>query len=132
MAESIVAGAAAFVAGYSSDNPVHICRPPAAKENSMKYLMTAVAMIALLGFVGFTHAKEAKPKVVKGHFVKVDGKEVTFKGGAKGTGKEHTVKIDDKTKVTVDGKEAKIEDLKGDVYVEITETDGVASIIAAS
>jgi hypothetical protein len=95
----------------------------------MKFLMTAVAVIALLGFVGTTHAKDAKPKA--GHFVKVDGMEVTYKGGAKGTGKEHTVKIDDKTKVTIDGKEAKITDIKPDTLIEITIEKDVATVIAA-
>jgi hypothetical protein len=98
----------------------------------MKYLLAFAALLALAGFVGFTHAadtKAAKPK--KGHFVKVEDKVVTYKGGLKGTGKEHTVKIDDKTKITLDGKDAKIADLKVDVYIEVTEVDDVATLIAA-
>jgi hypothetical protein len=99
----------------------------------MKLLMTAVAAFALLGFVGSAFAaKEAKPKVHKGHFVKVDDKVLTYKGGVKGKGTDHTIKIDEKTKVTIDGKEAKVTDLKGDIYLEITEMDGTASLIAAS
>jgi hypothetical protein len=102
----------------------------AAEEILMKFLITAIAMVALLGFVTSAHAKDAKPK--PGHFVKVDGMELTYKGGAKGTGKEHTVKIDDKTKITLDGKEAKVTDLKADMYIEVTAEKDVASLIAAS
>lgn len=99
----------------------------------MRYLIAVIATIALLSFVGFTRAADApKPKTIKGHFVKVEGMELTFKGGVKGKGRDHTVKIDDKTKVTVDGKEGKISDLKGEEYIEVTEAAGVASLIAAS
>ena len=98
----------------------------------MKYVIALFAMVAFLGFTSFTHAADAtKPKVHKGHFVKLDGKTVTYKGGAKGTGKEHTVKVDDNTKVTLDDKDAKLEDLKDGIYVEITEEKGVATKIAA-
>jgi hypothetical protein len=129
----MVAGAAVSWSGNTSDIPIHIVREFAAKETLMKVLMTAVAMIALLGFVGFTQAaKEAKPKTTKGHFVKVDGQVLTYKGGAKGTGKEHTVKIDDKTKVTIDGKDAKVADLKADAVIDVTEVEGTATAIAAN
>ena len=99
----------------------------------MKFIMTAVAAFALLGFVGSSFAaKEAKPKTHKGHFVKLEEKVLTYKGGVKGKGTDHTIKFDEKTKVTIDCKEAKATDLKGDIYLEITETDGTASLIAAS
>jgi len=99
----------------------------------MKYVIPAIAMIALLGFVGLIHAADApKPKVTKGHFLKVDGMEVTYKGGVKGTGKEHAIQIDDSTKVTLDGKEAKITDLKEGIYIEITGSKELATVIAAS
>lgn len=99
----------------------------------MKYALALAALVAMIGFVGFAHAKDpAKPKVVKGHFLKVEDKVVTFKGGVKGKGAEHTVKIDDSTKITLDGKEAKLADIKADTYIEVTELDGTASLIAAS
>ena len=97
----------------------------------MKYVLALTALIALIGFVGSAHAADPKPH--PGHFVKVEDKVVTYKGGAKGTGKDHTVKIDDKTKVTIDGKDGKIEDIKADEYIEITAAkDQPATLIAAS
>ena len=84
----------------------------------MKYVLAFAALFALIGFVGVSRAADPKPKL--GHFLKVEDKVVTYKGGAKGTGKEHTVKIDDSTKITLDGKDAKIEDIKADTYIEIT------------
>ena len=99
----------------------------------MKYVIALVAAFALLGFTAFTHAEAApKHKVAKGHLVKVDGTSLTYKAGRKGTGKEHTIKTDDSTKVTLDDKEAKLADLKEGVYLEITEEKGVATTIAAS
>lgn len=98
----------------------------------MKTVLAVIAMITLVGFVGFTRAEDApKPKVHKGVFVKVDNNVVTYHGGVKGKGKEYTIKIDDSTKVTLDGKDAKIADIKGDTYIEITETKGTASAITA-
>ena len=100
----------------------------------MKLWMALLAMIALSGLANLTHAKDPttrphKPAV--GHFVKIDGSELSFKGGFKGTGKVHVVKIDDKTKVTLDDNDIKASDLKEGVYIEVTVQDGVATAIKA-
>ena len=100
----------------------------------MKYVIPAIAMIALLGFVGFTGAVDTpKPKTHthKGTFVKVDKDELTYKG-LKTPFKEHQIKIDEmKTKVTLDEKDAKLADLKADYYLTITDEGGLATAIAA-
>jgi hypothetical protein len=98
----------------------------------MKYVFAIAAMFALIGFVGSVHAAEPKPKPA--HFVKVDGMVVTYIGGAKGKGKEATVTIDASTKITIDGKEGKITDIKADEYIEITTPKGakIPTLIAAS
>ena len=69
------------------------------EELSMRYLMSAAAMLALVGFVGVAHAADAKPAKPKpAHFVKLEGKELTVIGGAKGKGKQRVVAIDDSFK----------------------------------
>jgi hypothetical protein len=102
----------------------------------MKYATAVAASLALLCFIGSANAADAKaPKPHPGHFVSFDGKELTIKGGAKGTGKEHKIKVDDKTKYTIDGKDVTAEDaqkaLKADEYVEVTSVDHVATLVAA-
>ncbi|HZL35381.1 MAG TPA: hypothetical protein VFC78_08730 [Tepidisphaeraceae bacterium] len=98
----------------------------------LKHMLALLAMVAFVGFVGTAKAApSAKPKHHKGHFVKVDGTTLTYKAGAKGTGKERTVTVDDKTKLTFDQKEIKLADLKADTYLEITEESGVATKIVA-
>jgi hypothetical protein len=96
----------------------------------MKYALALTALIALIGFVGSARAADPKPK--PGHFVKVEDNVLTYKGGAKGTGEEHTVKIDDHTKITIDGAPGKITDIKAKEFIEITAVKDVATLIAAS
>ncbi|MDB5304399.1 MAG: hypothetical protein JWM97_1948 [Phycisphaerales bacterium] len=101
----------------------------------MKYVIALVALVGFLGFSSFVNAADPAPKAAKpkvGHFVKIDGKNLVYKGGPAGKGKEHTIVIDDKTKVTVDGKEAKIDDLKEGTYIEVTVVEKVATVVAAS
>ncbi|HWE94615.1 MAG TPA: hypothetical protein VG269_11680 [Tepidisphaeraceae bacterium] len=101
----------------------------------MKYVIALVALVGLLGFSGFVRAADTPAKTPKphpGHFVKLDGSKLVYIGGAAGKGKEHTVATDDKTKVTLDDKEAKLADLKEGVYIEVTIVDKVATIVAAS
>ncbi|HWE04706.1 MAG TPA: hypothetical protein VG326_20030 [Tepidisphaeraceae bacterium] len=102
----------------------------------MKYAIALVTSLALLSFIGSASAADAKaPKPHPGHFISFDGKELIVKGGAKGTGKEHKIKVDDKTKYTIDGKDVTAEEaqkaLKADEYVEVTAVDHVATLVAA-
>ena len=102
----------------------------------MKSLFAIAAMIALLGFVGFTHAADdtttKKPVMHRGVvIVKIDTSELTYKG-TRANSKEHTIKVNDSTKVTLEGKDAKLSDLKADLYATITDQDGTATKIVAS
>jgi len=88
---------------------------------------TLLAMVALLGMVSFCAAQDA-PKSMTGTVVKVDGANVTVKAGEK----EVVVVTDDKTAVTVDGKEAKVADLKAGMAVTVTPDTGTAAKIVAT
>ncbi|HET6250778.1 MAG TPA: hypothetical protein VFE47_24020 [Tepidisphaeraceae bacterium] len=98
----------------------------------MKYVLAFTALLALVGFVGFGHAADAKTHKHTGTFVKIDSGVMTYKG-LRAPNKEHTIKVDDaKTKVTVEGKDAKLADIKADMYLTITDEDGTAVAIAAT
>ena len=100
----------------------------------MKYLMAMAAMMVVMGLAGFTQAADAakaKSHTHKGLFVKADATELTYKG-VKAPNKEHTIKVDDKTKVTLEGKDAKLADLKADNYLVIVDEGGLATSIEAS
>ena len=106
----------------------------------MKYVLALVALAAMFSFVTSAHAagKPSKPK--PGQFVSMDDKGITFKGGKKGKGKEVTVKFDDSTKFTIDGKDVTLADaqkqLKAEEYIEVTtqgkDADKVVVLVAAS
>jgi ribosomal protein S17 len=88
---------------------------------------------------GQAHAQkvQAKKRTVKGTVSSVDGETVVVSVTSKKTGatKDRKIKTDDKTKVTVDGKEAKLSDLKAGQQVVITpgeEKGAPASEIAAT
>jgi len=89
----------------------------------MRRLIALVVLVCVFAFAGFVNAADAKtgktaPK--KGVFEKVDGKNIYYKGGAKGTGQEWYLPTDDKTKVTVDGKDAALTDLKAGQVLSFT------------
>jgi len=97
--------------------------------------MKVVGLLAALAVVGLVFGtvcgveKDAKPvaKTLVGTVVKVDGDKVVVKAGDK----EVTVATDKDTKVTLDGKEAKIGDLKAKMPVTITPAEGAAQKIEA-
>ncbi len=103
----------------------------------MKSLIAAITLIAFLGFAGFTHAVPTtqptakKTKTHRGTFLKVEKDVLTYKS-SRPPNKEHTIKVDDNTKVTLDKKETKLADLKPDYYLVITDDEGIATVIAAS
>lgn len=71
-----------------------------------------------------------KPKAakgVKGKVVKVDGTNLVIAVGKDGT--EKTIATDDKTKVTIEGKEATLADLKAGLMVAISPAEGTAATI---
>jgi ABC-type enterochelin transport system substrate-binding protein len=86
-----------------------------------------LAVFAVLGMVSFCVAQDA-PKCLTGTVVKVDGANVTVKAAEK----EVVVATNDKTVVTIDGKEAKVADLKAGMAVTVTPDTGTATKIVAT
>ena len=74
---------------------------------------------------------DATSKGMRGAIVKVDGKNVVIKSGMGDNAKEVTVATDEKTKVFVGGKAAKLEDLKADMRVTVLPETGTAKKILA-
>ena len=88
-----------------------------------------LAVLAIVGFVGFTHAADkgaGKAKALRGEVVSVDGTNVKVKTK---DGQEVTVATDDKTVVTVDGKDGKVADLKAGQKVRVSPDTGTAAKI---
>jgi hypothetical protein len=86
-----------------------------------------LAVFAVLGMVSFCVAQDA-PKSLAGTVVKVDGANVTVKAADK----EVVVATDENTAVTVDGKAAKVADLKAGMAVTVTPETGTATKIVAT
>ena len=101
----------------------------------MKSLLIALALFSLLGFVSGANAAEAKTHKHKGTFVKFADGVLTYKG-AKEPHKEHTIKVTEKTTVTLDDKEVKLADLKEGQYLTIitddTDKTTATSIVAST
>jgi hypothetical protein len=106
-------------------------------------LATLLALVAVMGLVGVVVAADAPKEApkdkpahdmgIRGKIVKVEGANVVVKTWARGgEGKEVTVVTDDKTVVTIDEKDAKVADLKADLFVRITPAEGTAQKIVAS
>ena len=106
----------------------------------MKFLSKLFAVALILGLAGVVSAKDAAPATAdqpakekkdkavsgsKGKVVKASEKELVIKTGGK-EGKEVTYTVDDKTKVTIDGKDGKITDLKEGQQVSVTPSSGTA------
>ena len=102
----------------------------------MRRFIALVALVCVFAFAGFAHAADAKTGKSaphKGVFEKVDGKNVYYKGGAKGTGQEWYLASDDKTKVTIDGKDGALADLKaGQVLSFTVNKDNVITKVEAT
>jgi hypothetical protein len=92
-------------------------------------LALVVAVVALVCFVAAPAQAEKKADTVEGTFVKVDGKTLTVKDK---DAKEHSCEVAADAKVTCDGKECKVDDLKAGVKVKVTLTDKKATKIEAS
>jgi hypothetical protein len=99
-----------------------------------------LALVVVLGMVGVAVAAEGDaPKKTRtpgiwGKIVKVEGTNIVVAARTRGSEdtKEVTVATDDKTVVTLDGKEAKLADLKADMFVRITPATGTAEKVIAS
>ena len=75
-------------------------------------------------------ADKPKAKTLKGAVVKVDGTNLVIKAGKEG--KETTVSTNNETKVTIEGKDAKLADLKADQLVTVTPAEGTAQTIVVA
>jgi len=99
-----------------------------------------LALAAVLGMAGFAMAQDAPKEAPKktrtpglrGKIVKVEGTNVTISQRARGGGEAKEVTVDaSAAAVTLDGKEAKVADLKADMFVTITPETGKAEKITA-
>ena len=75
-------------------------------------------------------AEKPKAKGLKGAVVKVDGTNLVIKAGKEG--KETTVSTNNETKVTIEGKDAKLADLKADQVVTVSPAEGTAHTIVVA
>lgn len=75
------------------------------------------AAVAFLGWSASARAQEKKDHVHEGHVVKVADGKLTMATADK---KEHTHPVPKEAKVTIDGKDAKLEDLKPHTPVKVT------------
>jgi hypothetical protein len=102
----------------------------------MKVWTKRFAVMAIVAMVGIVHAADPKPPkapkkgtTLKGAVVKVDGTNLVVNSGKKGGDKEITVETNEKTVVTIEGKEGKLADLKPGQRVTVTPDTGVAEKI---
>jgi len=104
-------------------------------------LVKLLAIAAALAVAGSAYAEDAadapkkggRQKGLRGKVVKVDGSNVVITTHARGEkeAKEVTVATDEKTVVTIDKKEAKVADLKADMFVHVSPAEGTATKISA-
>lgn len=75
---------------------------------------------------------DKKAKGVRGKVVKVDGDKLVLSSGKKGEEKEVAVTTGASTKVVIDGKEAKLADLKAGQVVMVSPAEGTAETITVA
>jgi hypothetical protein len=93
-----------------------------------RMLSLVLAVLALVCFVAAPVLAE-KADSHEGTFVKADEKTITMKGKSD---KEHSHDLAKDVKVTIDGKEAKIGDIKAGTKIKVTLADKKATKIEAS
>lgn len=98
----------------------------------MRRLLSFVPIFVALTLIASQGGFAGEDKEHTGVVVKAGDGKLTMT--AKGSAKPHTHKVDAKAKITVDGKAAKLEDLKKGfhVHVRMTEEHVVTSIRAHS
>jgi len=95
--------------------------------------LKADMMVSVTPATGTATRISARSPGLYGKIVKVDGTNVVVATRERGgTAKEVTVATDDKTEITVDGKAAKLEDLKADMRVYVTPPTGTATKVSVS
>jgi hypothetical protein len=95
-----------------------------------RHLTSLIVILGLVCMAAWTATASAKDKTHEGKVVKAgDGKlTMTLQDGKK----QHTHDVAKNAKVTLDGKEAKLEDLKEGMSVTVTSNDtNMATVIEA-
>lgn len=92
----------------------------------MVLVRISVAADAGSGADGGDDKKGPHEGIMKGLIVRVDGKDVIFKDKI-----EVRVKTTDETEITLDGKPAKLRDLKAGLFVQVLSADETPSRIIA-
>ena len=92
-------------------------------------LALVLAVMALVCFVAAPALAVQKDETAEGTFVKVDGKTLTIKDK---DNKEHSCELAADAKVSCDGKECKVTDLKAGYKVKVTLADKKATKVEAS
>jgi hypothetical protein len=91
-------------------------------------------VLALLAYVASPALAQDKEKATKaknthrGVVVSVEGNKLTMVGRNK---KEHTHTVASDAKITCDGKECKLADLKKGVFIEVTTKEGDPTMVTA-
>lgn len=108
----------------------------------MRFATAALAIAIVFTLCPSAHAKgknsatdtgTAGDKSINATVVSVSGTSLTVSvTNKKGKSRERHVKTNEKTKITLDGKEAKLSELKKDEQVSITLAHGLASEISAA
>src|SRR5947208_442854 len=92
----------------------------------MRRILPLFALAALMYVVGPALAEEkkaaAKNPTHQGRFVSAEGNKLTMTMGRDGKEHSHTVAAD--AKITCDGKECKLSDLKKGVFLRVTTKEG--------
>jgi hypothetical protein len=100
-------------------------------------MLSVVAVVMMAGVLNAADApkadapkpEKAKKASIKGDVVKVDGANVVISTGKKDAKKEVTVVTDANTVVTIEGKPAKVADLKAGQKISISPETGTAAKI---
>jgi hypothetical protein len=92
-------------------------------------LALALALLALVCFVAAPALAAQKDETAEGTIVKVEGKTLTIKDK---DNKEHSCELAADAKVSCDGKECKVSDLKAGYKVKVTLADKKATKVEAS
>jgi hypothetical protein len=86
----------------------------------VRSLMLVFSALAVAAFTAGAARADHEGKEAEGHVIKVEGGKITVAGKNK---KEHTHEVAKDAAITLDGKKAKLEDLKPHTHVKVTMND---------
>ena len=96
---------------------------------TLALVLAVVALVCFVAAPALADSSLQKDETAEGTFVKVDGKTLTIKDK---DNKEHSCELAADAKVSCDGKECKVTDLKAGYKVKVTLTDKKATKVEAS